>query len=691
MRTEVHRLQGIAEQFLLEVRDSPRTLNARDRDLAERAARVLRFGLEERQPGIARLVQHLAHELFLIPSLVSHDFPEGPAGASALSTFERPLAYFTAEIVDALLRGRISVSVEEVISLTERREGPIPKLPPLPPPGPEGSDTFFDVRFVDEIGRGISGLSLEFDMGLELITKATNPAGVALVEGVTATSAKVGIVDVADLEQMVFPRWETLRSGKLPAQGNSVDVLFDGQLVTPVGVRSAIPHRVVIKPVLGKLFVELFDKTGRVRHVETAYRIDGPQKFEGVTNDNGRVLHEAVLPGDYKLSLDVTVDLGEGPVVDTFETQLVVLPESAGQPEVRFLGAVPRATLARLKGLFFETNKSFLLPASVAVFDRLLSVFAENDGGELLIVGHTDTTAEPSVNDPLSLERARNTAAFLRDDVDTWLAMYDASVPEKRRWGSSEDIAMLTSLPDFESKAAGEDDVRWFQQTRTLKIDGISGPETRRQLILEYMELDGTSLDGKAFDIGVTTHGCGENFPLAEDGEALDAAPPDSQEDQFDRRVELFFFDREFGIQPPPPGNNSAAGSAAYPAWRKRAKLTEFDAAGEGFVIDLVDEDGAALADAKVRIEQGSAVLFEGVSDAEGKVSLRGHDPSLPILVDVEGRACLVIEGRAPDEGTEELAEADFGVATGGEPGCRVEDSDILLAALEPTPDSVLV
>jgi hypothetical protein len=125
--------------------------------------------------------------------------------------------------------------------------------------------------------------------------------------------------------------------------------------------------------------------------------------------------------------------------------------------------------------------------------------------------------------------------------------------------------------------------------------------------------------------------------------------------------------------------------------WRKRAKLTEFDAAGVGFVIEFVDENGAALADAKVRVEQGGKVLLEGVSDPAGKVSLRGHDPSSPILVTIDGRACLVVEGRDPGEGSEELAEADPGVATGGEPGCRLEDSDTLLAALEPTPDSVLV
>ena len=70
--------------------------------------------------------------------------------------------------------------------------------------------------------------------------------------------------------------------------------------------------------------------------------------------------------------------------------------------------------------------------------------------------------------------------------------------------------------------------------------------------------------------IDATAHGAGENFPLDDTGEELDAAPADNKRDTIDRRVELFFFDAEFGITPPPPGPNSKAGSSQYPVWRKR-------------------------------------------------------------------------------------------------------------------------
>jgi outer membrane protein OmpA-like peptidoglycan-associated protein len=54
----------------------------------------------------------------------------------------------------------------------------------------------------------------------------------------------------------------------------------------------------------------------------------------------------------------------------------------------------------------------------MAVYDRFRDAYLHNNPAELLVVGHTDTTAEPAINDPLSLERAVNTAAFLVDDVE---------------------------------------------------------------------------------------------------------------------------------------------------------------------------------------------------------------------------------------------------------------------------------
>ncbi len=164
---------------------------------------------------------------------------------------------------------------------------------------------------------------------------------------------------------------------------------------------------------------------------------------------------------------------------------------------------------------------------------------------------------------------------------------------------------MLLSMPDFRTKPAGEDAVRWFQRTRGLTVDGKAGPKTRRVLITEYMSLDGTSLKEERVEIQATAHGCGEHFPLDDTGEALDAAPEDDKRDPIDRRVELFFFDPEFGIVPKPPGQNSKAGSAEYPAWRKSVIETREIAPGgiDGPKVTFVE-----LADALFRTN--SAVVM---------------------------------------------------------------------------------
>ncbi len=277
----------------------------------------------------------------------------------------------------------------------------------------------------------------------------------------------------------------------------------------------------------------------------------------------------------------------------------------------------PDVTLARLKGLFFDTGKSFLLPASVAIFDEFAKTFAENDGSELLIVAHADTVGAASTNDELSLERANNAAAYLRDDVAAWLKMYGTSTPAARRWGADEDEAMFESLPDFISKSATEDSVTWFQRTRGLsKVDGKAGDETRRALITEYMALDATTLGaGSPFDINITTHGCGEFFPLDATGNDLDPTPTDNTDDQTDRRVELFFFDRQFGIQPTPPGKNSKKDSNEYPEWRRRAALKgEFEAGQRERMLLSVPIDPAfpwTDNDSVVVLDAGAAVVLQ--------------------------------------------------------------------------------
>jgi hypothetical protein len=155
----------------------------------------------------------------------------------------------------------------------------------------------------------------------------------------------------------------------------------------------------------------------------------------------------------------------------------------------------PRVVQAILQGLLFDTNKNFLLPTAMNGMRFVKSLYDENPETDILIVGHTDTTGQPSYNDPLSLERAEAMLAFVTDDVEAWLARYDPSVSFEKRWGKHEDALMIETVAaeNGEVIPLGKPIVAFYQKTRGLKVDNIAGPETRRTLIAEYMSIDGTT------------------------------------------------------------------------------------------------------------------------------------------------------------------------------------------------------
>ncbi len=538
-------------------------------ELARWAASQLRFGIDMGDPGVVRAVRQLVRLLD----------GEGPGLGRAFgfasdlddrSPLDTAFGGVAARLEQELLAGRLVVERQLVASLTERRDTSVPDLPPLRPAPRESGTHSFEVRLVDEVGKAISGIDAEFTAdGAQ--TRSTNPAGVALLEGVQASSADVSLLDPESLEKVLDPRWASFRPGKPPKESNSKEVVFRGSALGPFALKAELPNTVVIKPPPGKLFVELFDKSGRARHANRSYQITGPRTFEGTTDDVGRLLHEDVFPGDYQLSLGLDFFEEGDPdrAMDVVDSSLVVLDAAEGEPQVRMLGAVPRSVLARLHG-FFNVNKSFLLPTALPSVRQLRKLYSDNAPCKLLVVGHADTRGGLAYNDKLSLERAEATIAYLRDDVEAWFEFYSHDDPNKR-WGKVEDHLMIIALPDFKSKLPKEDEVSFFQRTRKLKVDGKAGKDTRHALIAEYMSLDGTSLQDFVGEVEAVAHGCGENFPLDDRGATLDAAPADEKADHIDRRVELFFFDAEFGITPPPPGKNSPPASTVYPKWRERA------------------------------------------------------------------------------------------------------------------------
>ena len=557
------------EDFVVRVSRAGSRLNAEERQLAAWAASEFRLGIDLQTAGVVQAARQLLHGLD-DQVVGSSNLAEGDASPFEFSTPELAFGGPAARLEQALLSGRLVVRRTPVSALTERDDVRPIELPPLPPARRDANTHTFEVRFVDEVGKAISGIDAEFTADGPK-TRATNAAGIALVDGIVASSAKVAVLDPDALSTVLEPRWEKRRPGKPDKESNTHEVVFRGAALGPFDLKAEVPNTVVIEPPLGKLFVELWDSTGRVRHANRTYTISGPQSFEGTTDENGRLLHEGVFPGDYQLSLALDFFESDDPdrTMDIVESALVTLEPTDGQPQVRLLGAVPRAVLAELQ-LFFNINKAFLLPTALPSVRLLRRLYEENSPCKLLVVGHADTAAGPAYNDALSLERAEATVAYLKDDVDAWYRLYGDGVALQKRWGKVEDRLMISAMPNFVGKPRGEDPVRWYQRTRKLKIDGIAGDQTRRALIGEYMSLDGASLRDFVGEIDATAHGCGENFPLDDSGKELDARPSDGKRDPIDRRVELFFFDNEFGITPPPPGKSSKPGSKEYPLWRKR-------------------------------------------------------------------------------------------------------------------------
>ena len=315
----------------------------------------------------------------------------------------------------------------------------------------------------------------------------------------------------------------------------------------------------------------------------------------------------------------------------------------------------PPVALARLHGMYFDTNKCFLLPSAVPSLKQLVEKYALHPDSEVLIVGHTDTAGSQAFNLELSADRADALKAFLRDDADAWLSWYDEGVRASKRWGRHEDLMMIDAVvPDEEfgkgghvaayqawhNGDAGDARIEDEGQARVrpegweeLKVDGIMGPKTRRQLILDYMNLDGTTLDD---DVRIVTYGCGERFPLESEAAEVAEEAEDDQEVQFNRRVEVFFFAKPFGILPPVPGvaegespkqaSKAAADDELYLEWRRRtSREYAIDTETEGLRLQLCDSDFVPYANRPFAFCLEGCPEIRGTTDADGFVHLHAQ------------------------------------------------------------------
>jgi outer membrane protein OmpA-like peptidoglycan-associated protein len=323
---------------------------------------------------------------------------------------------------------------------------------------------------------------------------------------------------------------------------------------------------------------------------------------------------------------------------------------------------------ARLTGLHFDSDRTFLLPAAIPHLRQVVSLQAARLGSQVLVVGHADKqnrSASAARNRLLSENRAKAIAAFLLNHIEDWFDWYGAGRDAYQRWGVREDQLMLVALPEegppFYTGAVDGDPgpktqeaLRGFQRSKSLDADGKAGPQTRRALIESYMALSGTSLPET---VPVATHGCGDTHP------EVDAPGAEIR----NRRVDIYLFSGD--PKPPPQTPCPDGGCAEHAQWVQDS----------GAPVDIEHALGSASVRVIDELEHavpGVSVHLTGPSPADGKSDGDGR-ALFPVLVRGEYTILARKEGFLPGRSQARV---------GGEPsgGERVAADDGITVQLDP-------
>jgi peptidoglycan hydrolase-like protein with peptidoglycan-binding domain len=196
------------------------------------------------------------------------------------------------------------------------------------------------------------------------------------------------------------------------------------------------------------------------------------------------------------------------------------------------------AACARVRGVCFEFDKSFIRPSVVDDLEILEELAKKHPDSKIMIFGHTDKVGSEQYNQDLSQRRALSTYAFITNDADTWEKLY-----QEEHWGIR---AVQAILSDFggefdpgpvdgiegpKTKAA----IKKYQEARGLTVDGIAGPVTRKKLFAEYMSSKHDVKLAPDRFLNPKYVGCSEFNPVVETEDAC----------ELNRRVAFFFFHKD--------------------------------------------------------------------------------------------------------------------------------------------------
>jgi hypothetical protein len=435
-------------------------------------------------------------------------------------------------------------------------------------------------------------------------------------------------------------------------------------------------------------FLDLFETTVTdsngtpAAHRAVVLCADRGKNVETVTDDRGRI-RIAVPPGKYHVELRGPVppetgspDVPETPPAGTPPVETAA-PEPAipsdpvsdspappapaasdsPTPEVADSSEPAKApehgcALARLSGIHFDMDKTFLLPSAIPYVQALARYQAKHQGDQLLICGHTDTVGPASYNLLLSNERATMVGAYLTKDADAWEKRFTTAQVAGQVWGTFEVEFMLSVLPEGDGPkfydgtpdgnsygAKHSDAVLAFQKSVGLSATGDdSTPGTKRKLIEAYQAIQGTALtQGTAVEVVA----CNGYHPIDHPG-------VDQYDSEINRRVELFIWDQGQTIEPPPDACRKSPhpGCTAYDAW-VQAVHHEIDssetAPGPSIAITLEDDAGEPL--------PGVALLFGATTvttNSSGNAQFPPGSPSDRIQL-ADDSLAAVLAGRSFD------------------------------------------
>lgn len=148
----------------------------------------------------------------------------------------------------AIESGRIVVQIDDLQLPAPTMVAPAQSDPkPSFSAAPAVETTWFQVRFVDEIGDPIDGLDVSFSLLGSSRKATTDAAGIVRLDNETLSTASVAVADTNALRDLLRPRWTEPRTAKLPT-GPAVFVREIGLSIDPVGLDAEVPATVVIQP-----------------------------------------------------------------------------------------------------------------------------------------------------------------------------------------------------------------------------------------------------------------------------------------------------------------------------------------------------------------------------------------------------------------------------------------------------------